>query len=358
MKIELEYWIFELLRMEENVVLFYHHDSDQFLSLFNSNDILKVDLLDGMLDELTLNKFPNLSDRFSLDFSLKRNELLIEKVTRVNGVWIYYPWRKNLVRILDEEDFVFLRTIRNRDKITEKEQNSLLSKTIGIVGLSVGYSVLMSIALERIAGTIRIADFDTLDLSNLNRIFHSIFDLESNKAVIAKRKILELDPYLKVEIYNDGVTSDNIDDFFYNEKGNLDLVIDECDNGFIKLLIREQARKKLVPVVMETSDRSVLDIERYDLDPNYPFLHGMLEGIDRNISTSRDVLMRCIDFSKVSERGRLSMSKVGTELRSWPQLASDVIIGGGSACAAARKILLGQSLKSQRIYFDIESQIS
>ncbi len=344
--------------MEENVAFFHDKDSQQLLNLLNSNDIQKVDLLDGMIDELTLNKFPTLTDSFAVDFSRRRNELIREKPTRINGVWIYYPWRKSLVRVLDEEDFVFLRTIRNRDKITESEQNSLLDKTIGIIGLSVGYSVLMSIALERIAGTIRIADFDSLDLSNLNRIFHSIFDLGSNKAVIAKRKILELDPYLKVEIFNYGVTNENIDSFFHNENGKLDIVVDECDNGLIKLLIREQARNRSVPVVMETSDRSVLDIERYDLDPSYPLLHGMLDDIDRSVSTSRDILMRCIDFSKVSERGRLSMSKVGTELRSWPQLASDVIIGGGSACAAVRKILLGQSLKSQRIYFDIESQIS
>jgi molybdopterin/thiamine biosynthesis adenylyltransferase len=343
--------------MEDNVHLFYESNSKQLLDLLSSDDIQKIDLLDVMLDELTLNKYPTIKDRLADDFSRKRNDLIKEKPSRINGVWILYPWRKSIVRVLDEEDFVFLRTIRNRDKITEHEQERLLNKTIGIVGLSVGYSVLMSIALERVAGTIRIADFDTLDLSNLNRIFHSIFDLESNKAIIAKRKILELDPYLKIEIYSDGITSDNINHFFNNDQGKLDLVVDECDNGLIKLMIREQARINEIPVVMETSDRSVLDIERYDLDAKYPFLHGMLDDVDKNISTSRDILMRCIDFSKISERGRLSMSKVGSELRSWPQLGSDVVIGGGSACAAVRKILLGQSLNSQRIYFDIESQI-
>jgi hypothetical protein len=148
--------------MEDNVHLFYESNSKQLLDLLSSDDIQKIDLLDVMLDELTLNKYPTIKDRLADDFSRKRNDLIKEKPSRINGVWILYPWRKSIVRVLDEEDFVFLRTIRNRDKITEHEQERLLNKTIGIVGLSVGYSVLMSIALERVAGTIRIADFDTL----------------------------------------------------------------------------------------------------------------------------------------------------------------------------------------------------
>lgn len=344
--------------MENSDVLFLDNNSEELSRLLSSVEILKLDFLDVMLDELTLNKNPQIKDKQDTYFLQRRFEIIQEKKSRLDGVWVFYPWKNSIVRILDEEDFIFLRTIRNRDKITESEHNLLQGKVVGIVGLSVGFAVLMSIAMERIAGTIRIADFDSLDLTNLNRIFHSVFDLSSNKALIAKRRILELDPYLKIEIFTEGLNDYNIDKFFNNNSGKLDAVIDECDDGIIKLNIRKHARIYGVPVVMETSDRSVLDIERYDLDKNYPFLHGMLEGIDEELSTSRDILMRCIDFSKVSERGKLSMSKVGVVLRSWPQLASDVIIGGGSACTAVRKILLGQSNNSQRIYFDIESQIS
>lgn len=343
--------------MENSEVFFFNSNSEELSRLLSLVEIQKLDLLDMMLDELTLNKNPQLKNKHDTNFLQARFEVIQDKKSRLEGVWVFYPWKNTLVRILDEEDFIFLRTVRNRDKITENEHNVLQGKVVGIVGLSVGFAVLMTIAMERIAGTIRIADFDSLDLTNLNRIFHSVFDLSRNKALIAKRRILELDPYLKIEIFTEGLNESNIDKFFNSDSGKLDAVIDECDDGIIKLNIRKHARKYRVPVVMETSDRSVLDIERYDLDSNYPFLHGMLEGIDEELSTSRDILMRCIDFSKVSERGKLSMSKVGVALRSWPQLASDVIIGGGSACAAVRKILLRQSISSQRIYFDIESQI-
>ena len=34
------------------------------------------------------------------------------------GVWVYYPWSNRLVHLIDEDDFIRLRTNRNRNKIT------------------------------------------------------------------------------------------------------------------------------------------------------------------------------------------------------------------------------------------------
>ena len=42
-----------------------------------------------------------------------------------NGVWVYYSWRNTMVRILEEKEFVKLRTLRNRYKITDEEQQHL-----------------------------------------------------------------------------------------------------------------------------------------------------------------------------------------------------------------------------------------
>jgi hypothetical protein len=65
------------------------------------------------------------------------------------GTWFYYPWSSRLVHLLDESEFVELRTNRNRYKITPEEQAELSSKRIGVVGLSVGQSVALTLALER-----------------------------------------------------------------------------------------------------------------------------------------------------------------------------------------------------------------
>lgn len=81
------------------------------------------------------------------------------------GLWFYYPWSMRLVHLLDEDEFVELRTNRNRYKITPDEQIQLSRKIVGVVGLSVGQSVALTLAMERSFGELRLADFDVLDLS-------------------------------------------------------------------------------------------------------------------------------------------------------------------------------------------------
>lgn len=37
------------------------------------------------------------------------------------GVWVYYPWSTRLVHLLDEAEFIELRTNRNKYKLTPEE---------------------------------------------------------------------------------------------------------------------------------------------------------------------------------------------------------------------------------------------
>lgn len=41
------------------------------------------------------------------------------------GVWVFYPWNNYLVHLLDKEEFVTVRTNRNKYKITSEEQDIL-----------------------------------------------------------------------------------------------------------------------------------------------------------------------------------------------------------------------------------------
>jgi len=87
-----------------------------------------------------------------------------------HGCWVYFPWSRHLVQVLPEAEFREVRASRNRYKITVEEQARLRSFTIGVVGLSVGQAIAMAMALEGCAGAYRLADFDHLALSNLNRL--------------------------------------------------------------------------------------------------------------------------------------------------------------------------------------------
>lgn len=323
-------------------------------------------ILDKLINQVAeLIKIENPSKKFLEDeLIIKANELLHSKSKHALSNCVYYPWKNTLVVLLKEADFVKVRTSRNKVKITEEEQQQLSKKKIGIIGLSVGQSVALSLALERSFGELRIADFDTLDLSNMNRIRTGVFNLGEKKVNIVAREIAEIDPYLKVTVFDKGITSDNMNEFF-TINGNLDLLIEECDSLPIKISSRIKAKSLGIPVLMDTSDRGMIDIERFDLEPERPIFHGkllmfgkeslLLEKISEHF---KDMFMSIVDYSNVSERGKDSYSQIGKTLNTWPQLGSEVAYGGGICACYARKILLHETINSARFYVDLNDYLN
>jgi hypothetical protein len=160
------------------------------------------------------------------------------------GTWAWYPWSGRLVHLLPRELFRQVRTDRNRDKITREEQAGLLERRIGVIGLSVGNCAALTLAMEGVAGAFRLADFDQLGLSNLNRLRGTVADLGLDKTVLAARQLYEIDPYLDVEIYPQGLTEQTIGSFFAADDSGrgLDLLVEECDTPWVKVAAREHAR--------------------------------------------------------------------------------------------------------------------
>jgi len=271
------------------------------------------------------------------------------------GVWAHYPWARRIVRVLPQEDFVALRTNRNQHKITAAEQSRLAGKKVGIVGLSVGQSVALTLALERSCGELRIADFDVIDLSNLNRLRCGIHNIGLPKTVVAAREIAELDPYLDVICFSDGYTRDNGDAFL----DGLDVVIDECDGLDMKFHVREAARAHRIPVLMNASDRGMTDIERFDIEPERPFFHGSVKAVeadrlaDMTTQEKVPVVLDMIGLSTTSVRLRASMLEIGQSIKTWPQLAADVTLGGAIICDVTRRLLLGEPIVSGRYFLDL-----
>ena len=282
--------------------------------------------------------------------------------SKIYGNWIYYPWLNALVHVLPEQHFIEVRTNRNKLKITFDEQNQLALKSIGIIGLSVGQAVAVTCAMERIAGEIRIADFDTLDLSNLNRLRAGVHNLGQNKCIIAARAIAEIDPYIKVKVYEDGLTAENMNHFFTDGK-TLDALIEVCDSIDVKINSRVMARSMHIPVVMDTNDRGMIDIERFDLEPERPLFHGLVSEDELHTAGNLPpqqriaMLMRLVSFEQTSHRLKASMTEIGKTIRTWPQLASSVQAGAGNACEVTRKILLKETVPSGRFYIDTEDII-
>lgn len=280
------------------------------------------------------------------------------------GAWVHYPWSNRLVHLLDEDEFALVRTDRNRNKITREEQAVLGTKKVGVIGLSVGQSVSLALAMERSFGELRLADFDTLDLSNLNRIRSGVHHLGVNKVVNTAREIAEMDPFLKVTCFLDGIHEGNIESFL-TVGGKLDLLIEECDSVAVKIMARQHAKAQRIPVVMDTSDRGLIDVERFDLEPDRPILHGLVDHLNLSLAakakTNEEKLpyvVPIIGLDTMSTRMKASMLEIESTVGTWPQLASSVVLGGALVADIHRRIALGQFTSSGRWYVDSEELVA
>ncbi len=296
------------------------------------------------------------------------NEKISERLAGLSssdyGVWVYYPWNEKLVHLLDEQEFVYVRTNRNKYKITDQEEARLAQKRVGVIGLSVGQSVSLTMAMERTFGELRIADYDTLEITNLNRLRSGVFNMGLHKTVLVAREIAEIDPFLKVTCFHEGVNDNNIENFLTGG-GNLDVLIDECDSVDVKIKCRVAARKFGIPVLMEASDRCTVDIERFDLEPDRPILHGYVDHLDlgqmRDLKTMEEKLpyiLPIVGIDTMSPRLKASAVEIGQTINTWPQLASAVTMGGGIMADICRKVLLRQLSVSGRYFIDIDELIN
>lgn len=364
---ELEHYIKQQQTEQDNYTpVFYRlQQKEQYadlMALLSANPHIRVyDQIHSQLRELM--KIRNPTRRLTEEESEQQiSEYIGDTPPQAFGVWVYYPWSHRVVHIVDEKDFIELRTSRNKHKITDEEITLLRKKKIGIIGLSVGQSIALTLAMERVCGELRLADFDKVELTNMNRIRTGIHNIQVYKVVVAAREIAELDPFLKVVIYTDGATEDNLDDFFTKE-GNLDLLVEECDGIDIKILSRRKAKALGIPVVMDTNDRGMVDVERFDLEPDRPLLHGFVPDIDlkslRGLSDAEKlpIFRPMVALDDMSERMKYSLSQIGKTITTWPQLASSVVLGGAVITDTCRRILLDQYKNSGRYYVDFEQII-
>ncbi|MCQ4118369.1 Rv1355c family protein [Rhodococcus tibetensis] len=281
------------------------------------------------------------------------------EVTEERPIWAYYSWRRTVVRLLGPASFRLLRLDRNRNKITAQQQERLREVTVGIVGLSVGHAVALALTLEGACGALRLADFDTMELSNLNRVPGTVLDLGVNKAVVAARRLAEIDPYMEVSLWEDGVGTDTVAAFL----DGTDVVIDECDSLDVKLSLRQEARRRRLPVLMATSDRGLVDVERFDLERERPLFHGVLGDVDVDSLAglgAREkipLVLRILDAGQLSTAMAASLVEVDETISTWPQLGGDVLLGGAQVAAAVRRIGLGQPLASGRCRMDLDEHL-
>ena len=280
------------------------------------------------------------------------------------GAWVYYPWTNKLIHFLPKQFHNELRTSRNKNLITHKEQEKFRKFKVGIAGLSIGQSVAYTIAVKGGCETMYLADLDVIAATNTNRIRASFDVVGMNKAVYIARLIYEINPYARLKLFTDGLTKGNIDEFFEN----IEAVVDEVDHLPTKLEIRKVAKKRKLPLLMasDVGDSIILDIERYDLNKNQKFFNGKLDEKDLELisSTSFDMQSMAKIFFKIA--GHENVPKrlyesgllIGKDLAGPPQLGSTAFLSGTVISYALRKISNGEKLPSSSIRIDLDTHFT
>lgn len=305
---------------------------------------------------------------YASDFGTKFSEYVtaVEKEMPLwqHGRWAYFPWLSTVSHILEDEAFQLVRTARNKHLITKEEQEKFYNATIGVAGLSVGNSVALAIVLQGGAKRIRLADHDELALSNINRIRAGVESLGLKKVFMTARQIYLLNPYAEVEIFSEGLTQENIEKFFSGPPA-LDIVADEIDNLAVKYLIREQAKKHGIAVIMgaDNGDNAVIDIERYDENENLEFFHGRIGQVNYDELSKLDkfgigkTITKHIGPENVTERMQESLLEMGKTIVSWPQLGGAALVNGSAVAYCVRKVLNKEPLEGNRALISLDEKL-
>ena len=270
------------------------------------------------------------------------------------GKWFHFPWLGELVRYPNREDHRALRTSRNRNLITDAEQQNLYDARVAVFGLSVGSNVVERLVSSGIGGTIIMGDFDRIDPSNLNRIDGGLPDVGAKKLHHMARKISLSDPYIRQVHFEDGVSKVNLEEL---KTYAPDILFDEVDDLNAKASLRRFAQRNGIPVVMATDlgDRSLIDVERYDLGKVEPF-NGRLksEEVDKLCNApltpaeKAHLTAKIVGMRHVTTRMLASVMEIDKSLSGLPQLGATAAMGSALGAMAAREILLGRKLESGR----------
>lgn len=334
-------------------------DRKKIAELKKRGEIIEVvDQRDDQLKEWQLVRSPKLLKQ-TLDKKVLRSSAV------PSWVWVYYPWRRTLVRCLSEKYFKQLRLSRNQNFITVAEQNKFARFKVALAGLSVGNPAAICLALEGGAERMKLADNDVLSLSNFNRFRASLTDLGQSKATLSARQIYEINPFAKLEVFTEGLTEANLAHFLSWPRA--DVLVEEMDNLLLKILVREKARQYRLPVLMVTGNGAgiILDVERFDKNPGLPLLNGYLrpaviKKIKQGVTSFEDRISLARDFMGqrfLTPRLRQSFSMVGQKLAGIPQLAEASFLRGAVLCYAVRQLALDQNLPSGRYHWRLEDML-
>lgn len=128
----------------------------------------------------------------------------------------------------------------------EEGQKKLKSSHIIVAGMGgLGSPISIYLACAGV-GKLTLVDFDTVELSNLNRqILHWDEDIGEKKVISAARKLRRINPFVEIIPIESRITGMNIRELIRGA----DIVMDAMDNMGTRLIINEACVKEGIPFI-------------------------------------------------------------------------------------------------------------
>ena len=155
---------------------------------------------------------------------------------------------------------------RQMSIVTRSQQERFKEAKIAVIGCGgIGGQTIEMLARMGV-GQLNLVDEDAFDLSNLNRqTLASIKELGLSKSKVAKEKVRLINPYVKVNCFEETVTKENVDKII----GECDIVIDALDNVKTRVIVSRAAENKKIPFIQITVFSADKDIN-YETMFNLP----------------------------------------------------------------------------------------
>lgn len=125
--------------------------------------------------------------------------------------------------------------------------NRLANASVAVFGLGGVGSFAVEALIRSGIGRLTLIDFDTIDITNMNRQLHATNDTVGRpKVQVMSERCLSINPNAKIEPILDFFTADNSSELL--DRG-YDYVLDCIDHVTAKLTLIEECRKKNIPII-------------------------------------------------------------------------------------------------------------
>jgi len=125
--------------------------------------------------------------------------------------------------------------------------DKLFKSKITVVGLGAVGGFAVEILARFGVGTISLIDFDVIQESNINRQLFAVHsNIGKSKVILAKERVLDINPNCKVNIFNLFANTDTFDKIFLETP---DIVIDAIDSYSPKLRLIEYCYKRNIKII-------------------------------------------------------------------------------------------------------------